>query len=316
MAIFEILLGLMGACVALALVARRLNVPPAVVLVLGGMVLALIPGLPTVNLDPQLALVLFLPPLLQASAYRTDWSALRFNLRPILFLALGAVMFTAAAVAVTAKLLVPDLPWAAAVALGAIVAPPDAVAATSVLKDFRIPKRIVTVLEGESLLNDASSLVLYRFAVVATMAGTVSFGEASLSFVLAAAGGTVVGYLVGRAAMWIFARLEDTLLDILVTFLAGFAAYIAAEHLHVSGVLASVACGLVLGQQQHAAFTAQTRLESGAVWSFVEFVLTALVFVLIGLQLRDILARLEDHDPWHLAGLGLAVSTALIISRF
>src|ERR687890_1320603 len=204
MAIFEILLGLLAASVALALVARRLNLPLAVVLVIGGMTLALIPGLPTVDLDPQLALVLFLPPLLQASAYRTDWPAFRSNLRPILLLALGAVVFTALVVAAVAKLLVPDLPWAAAVALGAIVAPPDAVAATSVLKNFRIPKRIVTVLEGESLLNDASSLVLYRFAVVATMAGTVSFGEASLSFVLAAAGGAAVGWIVGRAAMWIF----------------------------------------------------------------------------------------------------------------
>jgi CPA1 family monovalent cation:H+ antiporter len=298
---FEVLLGLLAACVALALVARRLHVPLAVVLVVGGMALALVPGLPTIEFDPQLALVLFLPPLLQASAYRTDWPAFRSNLRPILLLAVGAVLFTAAVVAATAKLLVPDLPWAAAVALGAIVAPPDAVAAASVLKNFRIPKRIVTVLEGESLLNDASSLVLYRFAVAATMAGAVSFGEASLSFVLAAVGGTVVGYLVGRAAMWIFARLEDTLLDILVTFLAGFAAYIAAEHLHVSGVLGAVACGLVLGQQQHAAFTARTRVESAAVWGFVEFVLTALVFILIGLQLRDLLARLENYDPWQLA---------------
>lgn len=315
---FEVLLGLLAASVALALVARRLHVPLAVVLVLGGMALALVPGLPTIEFDPQLALVLFLPPLLQASAYRTDWPAFRFNLRPILLLALGAVLFTAAVVAATAKLLVPDLPWAAAVALGAIVAPPDAVAATSVLKNFRIPKRIVTVLEGESLLNDASSLVLYRFAVVATMAGEVSFGEASLSFVAAAVGGTVVGWLVGRAAMWIFTHLEDTLLDILVTFLAGFAAYILAEQFHVSGVLAAVACGLVLGRQQHAAFTAQTRLESGAVWSFVEFVLTALVFILIGLELRGLLARLEDeaYSSWHLAGLGLAVSAALIASRF
>ncbi len=313
---FEVLLGLLAASVALALLARRLRVPLAVVLVLGGMALALVPGLPTVELDPQLVLALFLPPLLQASAYRTDWPAFRSNLRPILLLAVGAVLFTALVVAATAKLLVPDLPWAAAIALGAIVAPPDAVAATSVLKDFRIPKRMVTVLEGESLLNDASSLVLYRFAVAATMAGSVSLGEASLSFVLSAVGGTVVGYLVGRAAMWIFTHLEDTLLDILVTFLAGFAAYIAAEHLHVSGVLAAVACGLVLGQQQHASFTAQTRLESGAVWSFVEFVLTALVFILIGLELRPLLARLEDYDPWQLATLGLAVSAALIVSRF
>src|SRR5919107_1622060 len=232
MEIFELLLGLLAASVALALVARRLHVPLAVVLVVGGMALALVPGLPTIAFDPQLARVLFLPPPLQASAYRTDWPAFRFNLRPILLLALGAVLFTAAAVAVTTKLLLPDLPWAAVIALGAIVAPPDAVAATSVLKDFRIPKRIVTVLEGESLLNDASSLVLYRFAVAATMAGTVSFGEASLSFVLAAAGGAAGGRAVGRGRKWMFARLEDTLLDILVTFLAGFAAYIVAERFH------------------------------------------------------------------------------------
>src|SRR3954454_11380281 len=315
MAIFEILLGLMGACVALALAARRLNVPPAVVLVLGGMVLALIPGLPAVNLDPQLALVLFLPPLLQASAYRTDWPAFRSNLRPILMLAVGAVLFTAVVVAVAAKLLVPDLPWAAALALGAIVAPPDAVAAASVLKNFRMPKRLVVVLEGESLLNDASSLVLYRFAVGATMAGEVSLGEASLSFVTSAVGGMVAGYVVGRVAMWVFTHLEDTLLDILVSFLAGFAAYLVAEHVHVSGVLAAVACGLVLGRQQHAAFTARTRLEMMAVWGFVEFVLTALVFVLIGLQLRDILGRLGEYDPVRLAGLGLAVSAALVLSR-
>ncbi len=315
---FEVLLGLLAASVALALVARRLHVPLAVVLVLGGMALALVPGLPAVELDPHLVLALFLPPLLQASAYRTDWPAFRSNLRPILLLAVGAVLFTALVVAATAKLLVPDLPWAAAIALGAIVAPPDAVAATSVLKDFRIPKRIVTVLEGESLLNDASSLVLYRFAVAATMAGAISFGEASLSFVLSAVGGTAVGWVVGRAAMWIFTHLEDTLLDILVTFLAGFAAYIAAEHLHVSGVLAAVACGLVLGRQQHAAFTAQTRLESGAVWAFVEFVLTALVFIFIGLELRNLLSRLEDeaYGAWQLAGIGLAVSAALIASRF
>ncbi|KJB90112.1 sodium:proton antiporter, partial [Skermanella aerolata KACC 11604] len=195
MAIFEILLGLLAACVALALVARRLNLPLAVVLVIGGMVLALIPGLPTVELDPQLALVLFLPPLLQASAYRTDWPAFRSNLRPILLLAVGAVVFTTLVVAVVAKLLVPAMPWWAAVTLGAIVAPPDAVAAASVLKNFSMPRRLVVVLEGESLLNDASSLVLYRFAIGATLAGAVSATEASLSFVTAAAGGVIVGYL-------------------------------------------------------------------------------------------------------------------------
>jgi NhaP-type Na+/H+ or K+/H+ antiporter len=158
MTTFEILLGLMAFCVLLAVVAQRLDLPVAIPLVLGGMGLALIPGLPAVELDPELALALFLPPLLQVSAYRTDWAAFRSNLRPILLLAIGAVLFTTAAVAIVAHWLVPGLPWWAAAALGAIVAPPDAVAASSVLKKFNLPKRIVIVLEGESLINDASSL--------------------------------------------------------------------------------------------------------------------------------------------------------------
>src|SRR3954463_7408132 len=205
MVTFEILLGLLAACVALASAAQWLHVPLAVVLVLGGMALAFVPGLPTIELEPQLALALFLPPLLQMSAYRTDWPAFRSNLRPILLLALGAVLFTCLVVAATARLLLPDLPWAAAIALGAIVAPPDAVAATSVLRNFNIPKRLVTVLEGESLLNDASSLVLYRFAVVAALAGEASVGRASLSFLLAAAGGAAGRFAVGPGAQWGFA---------------------------------------------------------------------------------------------------------------
>lgn len=316
MTTFEILLALVAFCVALAVLAQRLGLPVAVPLVLGGMALALVPGLPPVELDPELALALFLPPLLQLSAYRTDWPAFRSNLRPILLLAVGAVVFSAAAVAAVAKLMVPDLPWWAAVALGAIVAPPDAVAASSVLKQFRLPKRLIVILEGESLINDASSLVLYRFAVAAVAAGTASYGAGALQFVGMAVGGGVVGWLVGRAAMWVFARIDDTLLDITVSLLAGFAAYLAAEALHVSGVLAAVGCGLVLGRRQHAEFTARTRLELNAVWNFVEFLLASLVFMLIGLQLRGIVERLDAYDPWRLALLGAAVAATLIVSRF
>lgn len=313
---FELLLALLAACIALAALAQRLRVPLAVALVLGGMAIALIPGLPPVELEPELALALFLPPLLQLSAYRTDWVAFRSNLRPILLLAVGAVFFTALAIAVVTKLLIPDLPWWAAIALGAIVAPPDAVAASAVLKQVRLPRRIVTVLEGESLINDASSLVLYRFAVAATLAGSVSYAQGALQFVGAAIGGALIGWLIGRAAMRVFAFLEDTLLDITVSLLAGYAAYFASETLHVSGVLGAVACGLVLGRKQHAEFTAKTRLELAAVWGFLEFVLTALVFMLIGLQLRGILTRLERYDAGDLALLGAAVSLTLIVSRF
>lgn len=313
---FEILLALVAACIALAAAAQRLKVPLAVALVLGGMALALIPDLPVVELDPALALALFLPPLLQVSAYRTDWPAFKSNLRPILLLAVGAVFFTALAVAGVAKLLVPDLPWWAAITLGAIVAPPDAVAAAAVLKQVKLPRRLVTVLEGESLINDASSLVLYRFAVAATVAGSVSYGEGAFDFVWGAAGGAAIGLIVGYLAMRVFAMIEDTLLDITVSILAGYAAYFAAEAIHVSGVLAAVGCGLVLGRKQHAAFTAKTRLEMTAVWGFLEFILTALVFMLIGLQLRGIIERLERYAFADLAMLGAAVSVTLIVSRF
>ena len=313
---FELLLVLVTASVALAYIAQRLHIPLAVALVIGGIALAFVPGVRTIELEPELVLALFLPPLLQASAYRTDWPAFQFNLRPILLLAVGAVFFTAAAVAVVTKLLVTDLPWWAAIALGAIVAPPDAVAATAVLKQVKLPKRLVTVLEGESLINDASSLVLYRFAVAATLAGSFSLSEGVLQFFGAAIGGTIVGWAVGRATMWMFDRIEDTLLDITITLLAGFMAYFAAEQLHASGVLAAVACGLLHGRKQHAEFTAQTRLAVTTVWEFIEFLLTALVFMLIGLQLRGIVERLEGYDTAGLAMLGLAVSATLIVSRF
>lgn len=313
---FEILLALLALCIALVAVAQKLKVPSAVALVLGGMALAVVPGLPVVELDPELALALFLPPLLQVSAYRTDWPAFKLNLRPILLLAIGAVFFTALAVAAVTKLLVPDLPWWAAIALGAIVAPPDAVAASAVLKQVKLPRRIVTVLEGESLINDASSLVLYRFAVAATLAGSVDYGSGALQFVGGALGGVAIGWAVGYLAMRVFAMLDDTLLDITVSILAGYAAYFAAEQFHVSGVLAAVACGLVLGRKQHVEFTAKTRLELTAVWGFVEFILTAMVFMLIGLQLRGIIERLERYDTADLVLLGAAVSLTLIVSRF
>ena len=316
MHVFELLLILLAACVALAVLADRLNLPAAVALVLGGMGLAFLPGLPALVLDPELVLALFLPPLLQVSAYRTDWPAFRNHLHPILLLAIGAVFFTAGLVAITAKLLLPTLPWWAAIAFGAIVAPPDAVAAASVLKQFKLPKRIVTVLEGESLINDASSLVLYKFAVAAVGVGTVSYGHGALQFFGVAIGGALVGWLVGRAAMWIFTHLHNTLLDLAITILAGFAAYLLAEATHASGVLAAVVCGLVLGRQQHAEFTARTRIELVAVWNFLEFALTSLVFILIGLQLRDIVARLADDDLRQLAWLAAAVSVTLIVSRF
>ncbi|WP_198373181.1 Na+/H+ antiporter [Roseomonas rosulenta] len=315
MHIVETLLVLVAACIGFALVARRARLPYAVVLVLGGMALAFIPGVPQVELDPQIALAFFLPPLLMASAYRTDWSGFRGNLRPILALAIGAVLFTAICIAAVAKALVPGLPWAAAIALGAIIAPPDAVAAASILQRLRLPRRIVIVLEGESLINDASALVLYRLAVAATLAGTFSALEAGVSFVALGLGGVVIGWAVGRAAVIAIRRLEDTLLETSMSFVACFASFFAAEFIHVSGVIAVVATGLVLGRAQHG-LTARTRRDARTVWEFVEFIMNSLIFILIGLQLNGILDRLDEYGGWRVSGLAVAVSLALIVSRF
>ncbi|WP_270936045.1 Na+/H+ antiporter [Falsiroseomonas oryzae] len=316
MAIVEAVLALIAACIGFALLARRWQLPYAVILVVGGMALAFVPGLPTVTLDPQLALAFFVPPLLQASAWRTDWRAFRANLRPILLLAVGCVLFTAAVVAVVAKALVPGLPWAAAVALGAIVAPPDAVAAAAVLKRLPIPRRLVTVLEGESLVNDATALVLYRFAIAAVAAGGVALGEAAGSFVLVAIGGIAVGWAIGWAANWSYRRLDDPLLETATSFIACFGSFLLAEALHLSGVIAVVTTGLVMGQLQHRTISPETRMVARAVWNFIEFVLTSLIFILVGLQLRGILDRLGDRGVLELTGLALAVSLALIVSRF
>ncbi len=316
MDIVEAVLALVAACIGFALIARTAQLPYAVILVVGGIALAFVPGLPSVTLDPEIALAFFLPPLLQGSAWRTDWRAFRHNLRPILLLAVGAVLFTAACIALVAKWLLPGLPWPAAVALGAIVAPPDAVAASAVLQRLPIPRRIVVVLEGESLVNDATALVLYRFAVAALAAGSVALEVAAASFVLVAAAGIAIGYAIGRLAIWSFTRLKDPLLETATTFMVCFIAYLAAEALHVSGVIAVVTAGLVMGQRQHRILSSETRLVARAVWDFAEFILTSLVFILVGLQLRGILDRILDRGAAELAWLALVISAALIVSRF
>ena len=317
MDLVELLLALIGACIGFALLARRLKLPYAVILVLGGMVLALIPAVPELRLDPDVALAFFLPPLLQVSAFRTDWRAFRSNLTPILLLAVGAVVFTAFAIGTVAHWLVPELPWAAALALGAIVAPPDAVAAGAVLQRLRLPRRIVTVLEGESLINDASSLVLYKLAVAAALAsGTIGAASGAASFLMLAIGGIMVGWAVGKAALWVLPRLDDSVLETTTGFLAAYASYLAGEALHVSGVMAVVTTGLVFGRAQHTVFTYNARVTMSTVWRFVEFILNSLVFLLIGLQLNHVLERIAGRGMLGLAGIAGGIALALILSRF
>lgn len=314
--LLHFVLVLIGAVLILSLIARRLHVAPAVVFVLGGMALAATPhGLP-VTVDPELVMALFLPPLLHSAAYFTEWRAFKASLSPILTLAIGAVLFTTVAVAVAAKLVAPELPWAACFALGAIVSPPDAVAASAVLKRMRLPDSLSTILEGESLVNDASGLVLYRFAVAAAMTGSFSLVEASGSFALVAVGGIAIGLICGKALLMLIGRLKDTNLEIAATFGMAYGSYLLAESVHVSGVLATVTCGLVLGAGQHGVLSSRTRLEARAAWAFMTFLLEALVFVLIGLALRDVLQRLAGADIGAVIWASAVVVATTIVSRF
>ena len=315
---FELLLVLMAAIIGLELAARRLRLPPAAAFILGGIALALIPGMPEITLDPDLALALFLPPLLLSSAFFTTWRDFRADLRIILQLAVGAVLFTTVVVGVAAHLVLPGLPWAACFALGAIVSPPDAVSAKAVLHGLPLPRRVVVLLEGESLVNDASGLVLYRFAVTAALTGAFSFTDATLSFGALAVGGLAVGVAFGLAAGWMTAHLKDAHLSIVGSFLVAWGSYIAAERLGVSGVLSTVAGGLVMGWRQHTVMSAAVRIQGQAVWDVAGFVLESLVFILIGLSLRGVLARLSADRDTIMALLpgAAAVVAAVILARF
>ena len=311
----ELILGLLAAVGVLATLARRLGVPYPILLVLGGLALGLVPGLPHVELAPEAVFLLFLPPILFSAAYFTSWRDFRANLRPISLLAVGLVLTTTVAVAVAAHAVIPGLSWPVAFVLGAIVSPPDAVATTAIVQRLGVPRRIVTVVEGESLVNDATALVAYRFAVAAVVTGSFSLWEAGLRFLLVAVGGVAIGLTVGRALTWLLPRLNEPSVEITATLLAPVAAYLPAEELGVSGVLATVVAGLVLGRRAPALLAPASRLQGVAVWEMVVFLINGLVFILIGLQLPTILDELAERPAADLAWYAVVVSLVTILVR-
>jgi Na+/H+ antiporter len=315
-----VLVSLLVAVAVLSAAARAINVPYPIVLVVGGLALGFLPGLPNAELEPDLVLVLFLPPLLYSAAFYANLLDLRQDLRPISMLAIGLVLVTMCTVAVVAHAMIDGLSWGAAFALGAIVAPTDPVAATAIARRMNVPRRVVTVLEGESLVNDGTALVCYRVAVAAAVGGTFSLFDAGLEFVLGAAGGIAVGVAVGWAICQIRRRLDDVPVEITISLLSGYAAYLPAEALHpfgvhFSGVLAAVTTGIVVGWQAPRISTPQMRLQGYAVWDTLVFLLNALLFVLIGLQLPLILDELSGESPQALIGYAVAVSGAVILTR-
>src|SRR5437016_4663384 len=276
LSIVETVMGLLAAVAALSLLSRKVPIPYPILLVLGGLILGLIPGLPQVSLDPELVFLFFLPPLLYPAALFTSWRDFRANLRPILLLAVGLVLFTTASVGFLAHYFIQDLPLTAGFVLGAIVSPPDAIAATAIAERLRVPRRIVTVLEGESLVNDATALVAYKFAIAAVTTGAFSLGQASLHFLIVCFGGIALGLAIGWSAAWFHKRVQDAPIEITVSLLTPFAAYLPAERLGLSGVLAVVTAGLYLGRQLPEITDFQTRLDARPVWDTVEFLLNGL----------------------------------------
>src|SRR5918998_2991496 len=327
----EAILVLLAAVAALATLANRIDIPYPILLVLGGLVLGfvpeLVPAFPRVELEPDVVFLLFLPPLLYVSALFTSWRDFRANLRPISLLAVGLVLMTTCAVAAVAHWAI-ELPWAAAFALGAIVSPTDAIAATAVAQRLGVPRRIVTILEGESLVNDATGIVAYRIAVGAVVAGTFSLWQAGLQFVIGAVGGIAVGLAVGWAVLWARRHVsEDPSVQNTISLLTPFAAYLMAEELptylwhelhlpgefHLSGVLSVVATGLYVGRRGPYVISPETRLQGYAFWELVTFLLNGVIFALIGLQLRSVVERLSEYSVADLVLYAALVSLTVIL---
>ncbi len=311
----EIVFGLMIAAAILAVVAEKIGVSYPILLVVGGLALGFIPGLPNVELNPEIVFLVFLPPLLTSAAWNSSWRAFRANLRPILLLAIGLVLATTCVVAVVAHAAIAGITWPVAFVLGAIVSPPDAVAATAITERLNVPKRIVTVLEGESLVNDATGLVAYRFGIAAAVAGTFSIWEAGLRFVSVGVGGVLVGLATGWLVIWIHRQLDNPLVEVSTTVLMSYAAYLLAEHLGVSGVLAAVAIGFYHRWHSPEAFSPITRMQAIAVWEFFVFLLNGLVFILIGLQLPSIIKAISERSIVTLGWYVFLISAVVILVR-
>ncbi len=310
-----VLVSLLLAVAVFGAAARALRIPYPIVLVLGGLLLGFVPGLPPVRLQPDLVLVIFLPPLLYAAAFFANLRDLRADLRSISLLAIGLVLATAAVVALIAHAVVPGIGWAAAFALGAIVAPTDPIAATTIARRLGVPRRIVTILEGESLLNDGTALVAYKLAVAAAVGGTFSAPRAGWEFVAGAAGGIAIGLAAGWVIAEVRRRLDDVVLETTISLLSGYAGYVPAEQLGCSGVLAAVSTGIYVGFRAPEISSARQRLSGYGMWEILQFVLNALLFVLIGLQLPAILDGLGGRSAGVLLGQAAAVSAGVIMTR-
>lgn len=317
MKLLELLFLLIAVAGGLRILAQKWGIPHPVLLVLGGLGVALIPELPQANVDPELLFVIFVPPLLYWSALTISLREMRTFLGPIVRLATGLVIVTMCAVAAVVHFFAPMVGWPAAFVLGAIVSPPDPVAATAVLRPLGAPRDVTTILEGEGLINDATALVAYRLAVAAVVAGSISFWHAAGSFAITGLGGVVVGALAGWLIVWVRAHIPHVIVvENALSLLSPFIAFLPANALNVSGVLAVVTMGLYLGVKGPRVVAPATRLQAGAMWAMVTFLLESLIFMLVGLELPRVIVALRSHTLTQLAVTVLATTVACIIVRF
>ncbi|HYC31894.1 MAG TPA: Na+/H+ antiporter, partial [Gemmatimonadales bacterium] len=311
----EIVILLMMVMVGLTAIARKLLVPYPILLVLGGLALGLLTDMPEVVLEPDLVFLIFLPPILWSAAYGTSLRDFKANAGPIALLALGLVLATTVAVAWMTRMLLPGIGWPAALALGAIVSPPDAVAVTAIGRRLRVPRRVVVILEGESLVNDASALILYRAAVAAAVTGAFSLGDTLLGFVLAATAGVAIGVAVAAAAIWAMRRTHDSLSEIGMSLVAPYVAWIIAERAEVSAVLACVAGGIHLRRHFSEVAAAATRVQARAIWEQLVFLLNGAIFVLIGLEVGVLRTTVLSGRIGTLLWYGLVITLVAVAVR-
>jgi monovalent cation/hydrogen antiporter len=317
MSLLELLLLLIAVAGALRILAQKWGVPHPVLLVLGGLVVAVIPGLPQPRLDPDLLFTIFVPPLLYWSALTISLREMRTFFGPIVRLATGLVIVTMCAVAAIVHFLAPMVGWPEAFVLGAIVSPPDPVAASAVLRPLGASRDVTTILEGEGLINDATALVAYRLAVAAVVAGSFSLWHASLSFVLTGVGGAIIGLITGWLVGFVRRHMPHVVVvENSLSLLSPFIAYLPADALHTSGVLAVVTMGLYLGAKGPHVVSPSTRLQAGAMWSMVTFLLESLIFMLVGLELPRVIVALRSHTLPQLVTIVLATTLACIVVRF
>jgi CPA1 family monovalent cation:H+ antiporter len=304
--------GLLVSVAGFSALARALSVPYPIVLVLGGALFGFVPGVPEVKLNPNVVLVVFLPPLLYAAAFFSNLGDIRANQRAVTLSAVGLVLATMFAVAVVAHAVVPQLSWAAAFALGAIVSPTDPLAGATIMRRLEFPRRLITSIEAEGLFNDATALVAYKVAVGAVVGSSFSLLDAGGRFVLDAAGGVAIGLAVGWAVAEIRKRTEDAQTSITISLLSGYASFIPANALGLSGVLAAVTTGIYMGVRGPSIIPARTRLQGFFVWEMLDFIINASLFVLVGLQLHRVVKGLGDIPAGTILGYAAAVSGVVI----